>query len=83
VNRDEAMAAVGRRRIHHKTCLLYDYDPRLTSGLDETIACRCPEPYPCGHNTAQRGCGGCDPGAIEWVKDDDGPWRILDFGDAP
>lgn len=36
------------------------------------------EGYPCGHATTQRGCGGCDPGAVEWVRDDDGPWRRPD-----
>jgi hypothetical protein len=23
----------------------------------------------------QRGCGGCDPGAVEWVLEDGGTWR--------
>ena len=31
--------------------------------------------YPCGHQTRRRGCGGCDPGAVEFVRDDGGPWR--------
>lgn len=30
---------------------------------------------PCGHFERVMGCGGCDPGAIEFVKDDDGPWQ--------
>ena len=36
-----------------------------------------PEPYPCGHPEREGGCGGCDPGAIEYVRDDGGPWRRL------
>lgn len=31
---------------------------------------------PCGHRDIQRGCGGCDPGAIEFVIDDAHP-RVL------
>ena len=31
--------------------------------------------HPCGHGKRTKGCGGCDPGAIEFVKDDGGPWR--------
>lgn len=34
-----------------------------------------PEPYPCGHTDRTAGCGGCDPGAIEFVRDDGGEWR--------
>ena len=30
------------------------------------------EPNPCGHADMVRGCGGCDPGAIEFVIHDDG-----------
>lgn len=43
--------------------------------------------YPCGHRHITRGCGGCDPGAIEFVIDDAAP-RVLraprpdDFRDA-
>lgn len=33
------------------------------------------EPNPCGHWPAIKGCGGCDPGAVEFVRDDGGPWR--------
>lgn len=29
-----------------------------------------PEPHPCGHMERMKGCGGCDPGAIEYVRDD-------------
>ena len=37
-----------------------------------------PEAHPCGHADRVRGCGGCDPGAIEFVRDDGGPWtRII------
>lgn len=28
------------------------------------------ERYPCGHDTPETGCGGCDPGAIEYVIED-------------
>ena len=35
------------------------------------------EPNPCGHSVRVKGCGGCDPGAIEWVKDDGQPWRRI------
>lgn len=34
-----------------------------------------PVGFDCGHLERTLGCGGCDPGAIEFVKDDDGPWR--------
>jgi len=34
--------------------------------------------HPCGHASAQRGCGGCDPGAVEYVRDDGGPWRKIE-----
>lgn len=27
-------------------------------------------PHPCGHAERQRGCGGCDPGAVEFVIED-------------
>jgi hypothetical protein len=40
------------------------------------------EAHPCGHIERQRGCGGCDPGAVEFVKDDDGPWRRVGDGRA-
>lgn len=33
------------------------------------------ELYPCGHATTQRGCGGCDAGAVEFVIEDDGTVR--------
>lgn len=39
-------------------------------------ASRDPEGHPCGHEDRTPGCGGCDPGAIEYVKDDGDPtWR--------
>jgi hypothetical protein len=25
------------------------------------------EPHPCGHVTVERGCGGCDPAAVDYV----------------
>jgi len=31
--------------------------------------------HPCGHIAIQRDCGGCDPGAVEFVRDDGGEWR--------
>lgn len=43
--------------------------------------------HPCGHRRVTAGCGGCDPGAIEFVIDDESP-RVLraprpdDFTDA-
>lgn len=30
-------------------------------------------PHPCGHPETVRGCGGCDPGAVEFVVDDARP----------
>lgn len=32
----------------------------------------------CGHTVRQPGCGGCDPGAIEFIRDDGGSWRRYD-----
>lgn len=37
-----------------------------------------PEPHPCGHREIERGCGGCDPGAIESVIEDGGAVRPFD-----
>ena len=35
--------------------------------------------HPCGHVDTVRGCGGCDRGAIEYVRDDhDGVWRSVE-----
>ena len=35
----------------------------------------CEECIPaCGHDPRVRGCGGCDPGAVEFIRDDGGPW---------
>ena len=31
---------------------------------------RAAEVYDCGHTERTKGCGGCDPGAIEYVYDD-------------
>lgn len=31
------------------------------------------QPPPCGHRDVSTGCGGCDPGAIEYVLDDERP----------
>lgn len=41
----------------------------------------------CGHHDSQRGCGGCDPGAVEFVIDDTRPGvlrapRADDFADG-
>lgn len=36
------------------------------------------EPAPCGHGDIVRGCGGCDPGAIEFVVTDAGILRRYD-----
>lgn len=34
------------------------------------------EPHPCGHTRRVWGCGGCDPGAIEYVREDgDTEWQ--------
>ena len=34
---------------------------------------------PCGHESMRRGCGGCDPGAVEFVLDDgESSWRPFD-----
>lgn len=41
----------------------------------------CPEHaprHPCGHDEIERGCGGCDPSAIEFVIADDGTARPFD-----
>lgn len=37
-----------------------------------------PEVHPCGHGERTPGCGGCDPGAIDFVITDDGVRRPLD-----
>lgn len=37
-----------------------------------------PERHPCGHPEATKGCGGCDPGAVEFVITDDGQRRPFD-----
>lgn len=37
-----------------------------------------PEPNPCGHAGIVRGCGGCDPSAIDFVIEDDGTTRPFD-----
>jgi hypothetical protein len=34
--------------------------------------------HDCGHSDMQRGCGGCDPGAIEAVIDEHGTLRPFD-----
>lgn len=34
-----------------------------------TVVTTLDEPHPCGHVAIERGCGGCDPGAIEYVID--------------
>ena len=39
----------------------------------------CPA-HPCGHLKGAQGCGGCDPGAVEYVRDDFGYWRKVDAG---
>ncbi len=33
------------------------------------------EVFPCGHLAREQGCGGCDPGAIDLVIEDDGTQR--------
>lgn len=39
--------------------------------------------HPCGHLEVRPGCGGCDPGAIEWVIEDGSVvWRRVSDGDA-
>lgn len=35
------------------------------------------EGYPCGHENRTHGCGGCDPGAIEFVFEDLEPTGAL------
>lgn len=34
--------------------------------------------YPCGHTSMKNGCGGCDPGAIDYVILEDGTRRPFD-----
>lgn len=34
------------------------------------------ETHPCGHERRTRGCGGCDPGAVEFVIDDAQPYVL-------
>lgn len=43
--------------------------------INQTHAVDC---RPCGHSRLTRGCGGCDPSAIEFVRDDgDAEWRSV------
>src|SRR6478735_7781545 len=37
-----------------------------------------PEGHPCGHSERTPGCGGCDPGAVEFVITDEGERRPFD-----
>lgn len=46
-------------------------------GYDESLAAlkavfTDTQPHPCGHEARTRGCGGCDPGAVEFVIEGDG-----------
>ena len=43
-----------------------------------TIQQPAPQPHDCGHIQTVRGCGGCDPGAIDYVITDDGIRRPFD-----
>lgn len=36
------------------------------------------ERYACGHETRVRNCGGCDPGAVDFVILEDGTRRQFD-----
>lgn len=46
--------------------------------LREREVTAAPEPHPCGHLRRVPGCGGCDPGAVEFVITDDGERRPFD-----
>jgi len=61
--------------------------PGLECGGDSDVVRDCvyaevygspPEPYLCGHAERTPGCGGCDPGAVEFVITDDGRFRPFD-----
>ena len=66
---DEDIPGVRRLMRNRARALLTD--PTLTA-----VFARAARPtHLCGHHDRVQGCGGCDPGAVEWVRDDDGPWR--------
>lgn len=44
----------------------------------EPVACDLEHPNPCGHYGVVPGCGGCDPGAVEYVITDEGVMRAFD-----
>lgn len=48
--------------------------------INNTHAADC---RPCGHIRLTDGCGGCDPDAIEFVRDDGGEWRKATEADKP
>lgn len=62
-----------------ESCVGCIHNGRKCCGCYDGACCQSPEwTNPCGHAGIERGCGGCDPGAIEFVKDDGGPWlRVL------
>lgn len=39
------------------------------------------ERHPCGHADRHAGCGGCDPAAIGFVREDGGEWKKVEEGD--
>lgn len=61
---------------------MYDADRRATDHTVRDLASQVPVSYTalrpatalvqylCGHYIRQRGCGGCDPGAIEYTRED-------------
>ena len=61
VGRHDKAAARAARKLD---AALDGPDPEATEG------------YPCGHAERVKGCGGCDPGAVEYIRDDtDRVWR--------
>lgn len=55
----------------------------VSADADEVLAALAgPERNPCGHSERTDGCGGCDPGAVEYVRDDgDHVWRKVEGGE--
>lgn len=50
----------------------------MSSNLESSEASEDGEVFACGHHTRVQGCGGCDPGAIDFVILEDGSSRPFD-----
>lgn len=62
-------------------CFHADDSPAVTPPSDggPPPAAEDPPVFDCGHASRVAGCGGCDPSAIEFVRDDGaGTWRRYD-----